>query len=121
MWEILTMVLFVVFVAAAIIAGAVLWRNYVDSGAPGAGMFRPKADKRLDIVEQATLDGRRKLVLIRRDGIEHLIMTGGPVDVVIETGIGEAAQKAPARTGEVVRGKVFGRQASKLDKAAGDA
>ena len=33
--------------------------------------------------------GRRpcRLVLIRRDGVEHLIMTGGPVDVVIETGI----------------------------------
>jgi hypothetical protein len=29
----------------------------------------------------------RRLVLIRRDDVEHLIMTGGPVDVVIETGI----------------------------------
>jgi hypothetical protein len=27
------------------------------------------------------------LVLVRRDNVEHLIMTGGPVDVVIETGI----------------------------------
>ncbi len=26
-------------------------------------------------------------MLIRRDNVEHLIMTGGPVDVVIETGI----------------------------------
>jgi hypothetical protein len=38
-------------------------------------------------MEQASVDGRRKLVLIRRDDVEHLIMTGGPVDVVIETGI----------------------------------
>ncbi|MEO0731028.1 MAG: flagellar biosynthesis protein FliO, partial [Pseudomonadota bacterium] len=30
---------------------------------------------------------RRKLVLIRRDQTEHLIMTGGPVDVLVETGI----------------------------------
>jgi formyltetrahydrofolate deformylase len=29
------------------------------------------------------VDGRRRLVLIRRDDVEHLIMTGGPVDVVI--------------------------------------
>ena len=33
------------------------------------------------------MDGRRKLVLVRRDDVEHLIMTGGPVDVLIETGI----------------------------------
>ncbi len=26
-------------------------------------------------------------MLVRRDNVEHLIMTGGPVDVVIETGI----------------------------------
>ena len=38
-------------------------------------------------MEQASVDSRRKLVLIRRDDVEHLIMTGGPVDVVIETGI----------------------------------
>jgi hypothetical protein len=41
----------------------------------------------LDVVEHANVDGRRKLLLIRRDDVEHLIMTGGPVDVVIETGI----------------------------------
>jgi len=33
-------------------------------------------------------DGRRRLLLIRRDDVEHLVMTGGPIDVVIETGIG---------------------------------
>jgi hypothetical protein len=38
-------------------------------------------------VETASVDGHRKLILIRRDTVEHLIMTGGPVDVLIETGI----------------------------------
>ena len=44
------------------------------------------------MVEQATVDSRRRLVLIRRDDVEHLIMTGGPVDVVIETGIKRRAR-----------------------------
>jgi hypothetical protein len=44
-------------------------------------------DRRLGVVETAAVDAHRKLILIRRDTVEHLIMTGGPVDVLIETGI----------------------------------
>jgi len=75
------------FVVAIIVVGAMLWRNYMDGGRPVSGFFRPRQEPRLDIVAQANVDGRRRLVLIRRDDTEHLIMTGGPVDVVIETGI----------------------------------
>lgn len=75
------------FVAAAIVVGGLLWRSYVDGGRPTTSFFRPRQEPRLDVVAQANVDGRRRLVLIRRDDTEHLIMTGGPVDVVIETGI----------------------------------
>lgn len=75
------------FVVALIVVGALLWRNYMDGARPVSGFFRPRQEPRLDIVAQANVDGRRRLVLIRRDETEHLIMTGGPVDVVIETGI----------------------------------
>ena len=44
------------------------------------------------VSEQASVDSRRKLLLIRRDDVEHLIMTGGPVDVVIETNIASSAE-----------------------------
>jgi hypothetical protein len=37
------------------------------------------------------VDGRRKLVLVRRDNVEHLLMIGGPSDVVIEPNIVRAA------------------------------
>ena len=56
------------------------------------GCFRPRPEPRLGVMEQASVDGKRKLVLIRRDDVEHLIMTGGPVDVVIETGIAAPRQ-----------------------------
>lgn len=43
--------------------------------------------QRLGISEYHELDKTRRLVLVRRDEVEHLIMIGGPQDVVIETGI----------------------------------
>ena len=39
------------------------------------------------MVETASVDQKRKLLLVRRDDVEHLVMIGGPVDMVIETGI----------------------------------
>lgn len=42
---------------------------------------------RVEVIEDAPFDAKRRLVLVRRDDVEHLILTGGPVDVVIETGI----------------------------------
>ncbi len=123
MWEILWLVLIVVFLAAAIIGGGLLWRNYVDKGGAGAGIFKPKIEKRLDVVEQAPLDGRRRLVLIRRDNKEHLIMTGGPVDVVIETGIDTSGEilKRSRSGGDVVEPSQFSRSSRTVGQAGGDA
>jgi len=44
-------------------------------------------DKRLDIVEILPIDARRKLVIIRRDSAEHLILLGLESDIVIEKDI----------------------------------
>lgn len=44
---------------------------------------------RLQVLDAAAVDTRRRIVLIRRDNVEHLVMIGGPTDIVIETGIGE--------------------------------
>src|SRR5260370_23860261 len=50
---------------------------------------------RLAVIDAATVDGRRRLGLIRRDNVEHLLMIGGPTDVVIETHIVRAAGAPP--------------------------
>ena len=42
---------------------------------------------RLAVIDHASVDGRRKLVLIRRDNVEHLLIIGGPTDVVVEPNI----------------------------------
>jgi hypothetical protein len=39
------------------------------------------------VIDAAAVDGRRRLVLVRRDNIEHLLMIGGPTDIVVEPNI----------------------------------
>jgi flagellar biogenesis protein FliO len=46
-------------------------------------------NKRVGIEEVRQLDSKRRLVLVRRDKTEHLILIGGTNDIVIESGIGQ--------------------------------
>ena len=102
MWEILSWLFFIVFIGGLILVGGLLLKGYLaqegNAGTFAGSFFGPKPDKRLDVVDQASVDGRRRLVLVRRDDVEHLIMTGGPVDVVIETNIESAGVTSPARS-----------------------
>jgi flagellar protein FliO/FliZ len=55
---------------------------------------------RLAVIDAAAVDGRRRLVLVRRDNVEHLLMIGGPSDIVVEQNIVRAMpsrDQAPAR------------------------
>ena len=55
-------------------------------------------NRRLSVVDSLALDPKRQLLIIRRDNVEHLILTGGPQDVVIEAGIAiEEAASQPSR------------------------
>ena len=42
---------------------------------------------RLAVMDATPVDSRRRLVLVRRDDVEHLILIGGPTDVVVEQNI----------------------------------
>ncbi len=57
--------------------------------------------RRLAIVDSIAIDQKRQAVIIRRDGVEHLIVVGGPNDLVVESGFEApplpAAQGRPAR------------------------
>ena len=68
-WRFLLALLFVV----ALIAGcAWVARRFGFAGRFGA----PGGKRRLAIVEVLPLDGRRRLVLLRRDDVEHLVLLG---------------------------------------------
>jgi len=53
----------------------------------------PAGKKRIAVLEVLPIDGKRRLVLLRRDAAEHLILLGAEGDLLIESGI--AAARAP--------------------------
>ncbi len=50
---------------------------------------------RLGVIETIALDSRRRLVLIRRDKVEHLVLLGAAGDLIIESGINTAIVPDP--------------------------
>lgn len=55
-------------------------------GFPATAMKRI-GSRRLRVVEVTPVDGRRRMVLVRRDEVEHLILLGQSGELVVETGI----------------------------------
>jgi hypothetical protein len=119
----LTWLFILVLLAAAGGAALLAYRAYMlgDAGINISGwLFKQRPEPRLAVVEQASVDGRRRLVLLRRDDVEHLIMTGGPVDVVIETGIRHEAPAADVDGRSEPSPPVFARQPRNLGQAVNE-
>jgi flagellar protein FliO/FliZ len=74
--------------------------------------MRPQG-RRVQVIEQVQVDAKRQLLVIRRDNVEHLVMTGGPQDLVIETGIAAAEKPMTGR-----RGLAAAEEAAKPARAA---
>lgn len=79
-----------IFVLALIGVLGWLLRRYA-GGAP-APRRGERGRKRLSIVEVRPVDPKRRLILVRRDGAEHLILTGPQGDLVVERGIDATTQ-----------------------------
>ena len=86
------------FVVALVALTSWAFKTFFPGRRNGQGFGR--REKRLGVVETASVDQKRKLLLVRRDDVEHLIIVGGPVwgarianpvrgpvDMVVETGI----------------------------------
>ena len=78
---------FFAFVAVLALIGAAAWlvRQFAGNRL-GANTNRGRMP-RLAVIDAAAVDGRRRLVLVRRDNVEHLLMIGGPTDIVVEPNI----------------------------------
>ena len=76
--------------------------------APG----RRKGPRRLDVIDTFELGRDRQLVVVRRDNVEHLILIGGPNDLLVEGSIprmeGREQRPAPAREKEGAAGGLAG-------------
>ncbi|NQU56182.1 MAG: FliO/MopB family protein [Rhodospirillales bacterium] len=77
-------VLAFIFVMALIGLATVAARRF-GFGLPSAS--RNPAQRRLGIVESLNVDGKRRLVLIRRDDCEHLLLLGTASELLIEGAI----------------------------------
>jgi flagellar protein FliO/FliZ len=69
----------------------------------GGMVVRPSSRRRLALVETMPLDAKHRLVLIRRDDREHLLLLGASGDVVIETGFEMPRFELPRPDQEVGR------------------
>jgi len=94
-------------IAFAIILALVALFGLVLRKLTGARLMMPGNDRsrsrqpRLGIVDVYDLDRQRQLLLLRRDNVEHLLLIGGPNDVVIETNIVRVAgARIPAAANE---------------------
>ena len=92
-----TLLTAIIIVAVALLAlVGVFWliRNRAASTFIRGGKNR---QPRLAVLDATAVDTRRRLVLIRRDDVEHLVMIGGPTDIVIESRIVHPDQGGIAR------------------------
>lgn len=84
---VLTAIIVVAIALLALVGVFWLIRNRAASTFIRGGKNR---QPRLAVLDATAVDTRRRLVLIRRDDVEHLVMIGGPTDIVIESGIPQA-------------------------------
>lgn len=68
-------------VLIAVLAGLLLWLR-------AAGGIVGRRNGRLGITDFCVVDKNRRLVIVRRDNVEHLLLIGGTHDLVVEVGIG---------------------------------
>lgn len=86
---------FIAFLIVLGLIGAFAWviRRF-GTGRLGGANTRGR-QPRLGVIDYASVDARRRLILVRRDNVEHLLMIGGPTDVVVEANIVRAVAANP--------------------------
>ena len=89
LWTLLALVVLVIVLVVVRIVRSMTFGTFVAGGR--------NRKTRLAVMDAAAVDSQRRLVLVRRDDIEHLILIGGPTDVVVERDIRlHASSRRPA-------------------------
>jgi flagellar biogenesis protein FliO len=85
----------IAFVLVMALIGLTAWLiRQFSSARPNSSSGARNRQPRLAVLDSAVVDARRRLVLIRRDNVEHLLMIGGPTDVVVEANVVRAQSAA---------------------------
>lgn len=95
------LVIFLVILVLFLVATMLFMRLSGRRLSLAAGPSQRGRQPRLGIVDIYELDRQRQLILLRRDNVEHLLLVGGPNDVVIERHIqrGAGSRYAPEANG----------------------
>lgn len=87
----------VALIVIAVLLGVTIMLLRRFSGGVRAVAARGRSGPRLALIDSISIDQRRKLMLVRCDEIEHLILVGGPTDIVVETDVADReAKRQPA-------------------------
>ena len=92
MWTVIALIALLVLLVVVRIVRGLTFGTFV------AGGRNRKA--RLAVMDATAVDSQRRLVLVRRDDVEHLILIGGPTDVVVEQNIRLLAPATARRPAE---------------------
>lgn len=92
LWTFAALILLIVVLVAIKLVRSLTFGTFVAGGR--------NRKTRLAVMDATAVDSHRRLVLVRRDDIEHLLLIGGPTDVVVERDIRLATPRRPALTGE---------------------
>ncbi|HEY1749234.1 MAG TPA: flagellar biosynthesis protein FliO [Xanthobacteraceae bacterium] len=93
---------FLAFLIVLGLIGVTAWAvRRLGSGRLGTNGVRGR-QPRIAVIDHASVDGRRRLILVRRDNVEHLLMVGGPSDVVVEANIVRATSAGAGARGPAV-------------------
>jgi hypothetical protein len=97
----LTWLIIIALALAGVAFALYRWRVRPSGSAPEGEDFLEEAERegRLEVLESTPVDAQRRLVLVRCDNVEHLIMVGGPADLVVESDVRKSrtAAKGPTR------------------------
>jgi flagellar protein FliO/FliZ len=84
--------------ALALVIGLIALAGFVARrlGLGGAGPTRVGRARRLSVTESIALDPKRRLVLVRFDALEHLLLLGPSGDLVVERSLKVETGAMPA-------------------------
>ena len=82
-------------IALALVLALIAGLAWVGRRQYGGSLRLPGGGRRIGVVEAAAIDGRSRLVLVRRDEAQHLLVVHPSGVTVVETGIRTPAAENP--------------------------
>ncbi|MDD3029749.1 MAG: flagellar biosynthetic protein FliO [Alphaproteobacteria bacterium] len=79
----------------ALLAGLAAFLKYVSSRGITLPLRSSMKQRRLKLIESLPLDARRRVVIVRCDNDEHLLLLGGQNDIVVKTNLSKS-EKEPS-------------------------